>query len=260
LPDLACMTEQKPSIPGLYDLVVLESTDSSRAHAERLARDGADEGTLVWAKSQREGIGRNGQYWMSGHHNLHCSIILRPEENFVKCCQLSLLATVCVGRAISRQAEPLKEIRYRWPNDVLLNQGKVAGIALSGKLSGSQVDWLVVAVNVNVNNPPPSKGVQASSMRTEGFQSTDRVQLLEAYSREFLSWINLWSEEGFEPVRKTWLFNGHQANDLVTIKIGISSLDGSFVAMESNGAIKLATETNIERIELTDFYSHEFIV
>ena len=137
---MACMTEQTPNLPGLYDLVVLESTDSSRAHAERLARDGADEGTLVWAKSQYEGIGRNGRYWMSGHSNLHCSIILRPEENFEICCQLSLLATVCAAIAISRQAEPLKEIRYRWPNDVLLNQGKVAGITLSGKLSGFQVD------------------------------------------------------------------------------------------------------------------------
>lgn len=107
------MPESEPELPGLYELVVLESVDSARAHAERLAAAGADEGTLVWAKSQRQGIGRSGRYWMSGSRNLHCSVILRPETDLEACCQLGPLACICAGLAISRQAEPLAELRYR---------------------------------------------------------------------------------------------------------------------------------------------------
>ena len=252
------MFETTPDIPRLYDLIAVDSTDSSRAHAERLAKEGAEEGTIVWTKSQREGLGRAGNYWMSGNRNLHCAIILRPEESFKVCCQLSLLTTVCAAMGISRQAEPLEEFRYRWPNDITLNQGKVAGITLSGRLSGAVVKWMVVALNVNVYDHPLSKGFDAASMRGEGFQSFDRVQLLEAYTREFLSWINRWSEEGFEPIRKAWLFRGHQKNDQVRIRLGQSNIVGTFNELDPTGAIKLATHTNTETIKLPDFFRPDF--
>ena len=252
------MSEHAPNLPGLYELVAVDSTDSGRAHAERLARDGAEEGTLVWTRSQREGIGRKGKHWMSGNRNLHCAIILRPQEDLETCCQLSLLATIAATMAMSRQAEPLQEFRYRWPNDVKLNQGKVAGITLSGRMSGSAVDWMVVALNVNVYEHPYSKGFEAASMRGEGFPSFDRVQVLEAYSREFLSWLNRWSEEGFEPVRKAWLFKGYEKDDPVDIELERSTISGTFQAIESNGAIRLATDGNTDTILLSDFFKSDF--
>ena len=144
----------------------------------------------MYGQNLKERGSAAGNYWMSGNRNLHCAIILRPEEAFETCCQLSLVATICAAMGISRQAEPLEELRYQWPNNITLNQGKVAGITLSGRLSGAVVQWMVVALNVNVYEHPHSEGFNAASMRGEGFQSFDRVQLLEAYTREFLSWIN----------------------------------------------------------------------
>lgn len=252
------MNEPQPSIPGLYDLVMLESTDSSRAHAERLAEAGADEGTLVWTKAQREGIGCNGRYWMSGNRNLHCSIILRPDADLTSCCQLGLLASICAALALSGQAEPMGELRYGWPNDVLLNRGKIAGITLSGAVSGARVDWLVIALNVNVYDRPESKGLAASSMRSEGFRSHDRVPVLEAYSRLFLSWVNRWSDEGIEPVVREWSFRGHQKGDPVTLNIGGNVVSGTFQCMTPDGGIMLATVSGTEKVGLVDFFVKEF--
>lgn len=251
------MPENAPNLPRLYELVTLERTDSSRAHAERLAARGSEEGTLVWAKSQEKGIGRKGNYWMSGNRNLHCALILRPKENLETCCQLSLLATVCAAMAISRQAEPLEEFRYRWPNDIVLNQGKVAGITLSGHVSDCLVDWLVVALNVNVYDHPHSKGLDAASMRGEGFRF-DRIRLLEDYSREFLSWLNRWSDEGFEPIRKAWMFKGHEKNDEVKIKMGEQTLSGAFEDIKPDGAMLVKTKNNSEIIGLSQFFSPDF--
>lgn len=252
------MSDSAPSVPPPFDLITLDVTDSSRAHAERLARKGADEGTLVWTKAQQEGIGRSGNYWMSGNHNLHCAIVLRPEDSFETCCQLSLVATICAAMAISRQAEPLEEFRYRWPNDIILNQGKIAGITLSGSLSDSVVDWMVVALNVNVYDHPKSKGFEAASMRGEGFQSFDRVQVLEAYTREFLSWINRWTDEGFEPIRKAWLFKGHQDRDPVNVELAESCISGTFNNIDYSGAIELETTSGAETITLSKFFSIDF--
>ncbi len=120
--------ERALQTPTPYELVVVHKTDSARAHAERLAAQGADEGTLVWAKSQYEGLGRNHRHWMSGYRNLHLALIVKPEQGFDTVCQLSLVATICTALAIAEQAEPMEELRYRWPNDVLLNRGKVAGL------------------------------------------------------------------------------------------------------------------------------------
>ncbi len=254
------VTERDPSLPGLYELVTLERTDSARAHAERLAADGAAEGTLVWAKAQQEGLGRRGNHWMSGSKNLHCAIVLRPDQELTECCQLSLMGCICTAMAIARQAEPLEELRFRWPNDVLLNRGKVAGITLSGELRpGEQVPWLVVGVNVNAYEHPASKGFDAASMRGEGFPQHDRVALLEAYAREFLSWINRWAEEGLAPIRKQWLNRSDEGREQVTIHLGDTTLTGHVTGLDDRGSLQLRAADGVRHtLSLREFFLPDF--
>lgn len=254
------MSDRRPDLPGLYDLVVVEKTDSARAHAERLAREGAEEGTLVWARAQREGIGRKGNYWMSGSRNLHCALVLRPEDDLATCCQISLVSCICTAMAIARQAEPLEEIRFRWPNDILLNRGKVAGITLSGELGPRQRPrWMVVAVNVNVNECPASKGFTAASMRGEGFQQADRIGVLEAYGREFLSWINRWAEEGFSPVRNAWATKSPDEGEFSTVRWGNREVAGKYEHIDESGALKIIdADSNVRTITLEEFFRQEF--
>lgn len=254
------MTERQPDLPGLYDLVVVEKTDSAVAQAQRLARKGAGEGTLVWAMAQQEGIGRKGNYWMSGNRNLHCALVLRPEDDFASCCQISLLACVCTAMAIARQAEPLEEIRFGWPNDVLLNRGKVAGVTLGGTLDvRGRPGWMVVGVNVNVHDSPSSRGFSAASMRGEGFQDPDRVTLLEGYAREFLSWINRWAEEGFAPVRKAWMTKSPEEGEAVTLRLGDSVVSGRYHQLDDSGALEIVDDSSrVRTISLQQFFRQEF--
>lgn len=255
------MTDETANLPGLYELVTVERTDSARAHAERLARDGAEEGTIVWAKSQSEGLGRAGNFWMSGARNLHCAVILRPEDTFATCCQLSLLATISAALAVSRQAEPLEELRYRWPNDVLLNRGKLAGIGLSGECGDEdRVEWMVVSLNVNAYEHPGSRGFAAASMRGEGFESYDRVRLLEAYSRELLSWLNRWSSEGFAPVRRAWLTRGQGDDETICLRIDRDHYEGRVRGLDEDGALRLEqTHGKTSTLSLARFYAADFV-
>lgn len=253
------MTEDEPNLPGLYEPVVVDRADSARAHAERLAARGAEEGTIVWVKKQTEGLGRRGKYWISGESNLHCAIVLRPEESFEACCQLSLLAGVCACQAITLVGEPMEELRLVWPNDVYLNQGKVAAVHLSGALSSdAQVEWMVVSLNVNTFSHPTSLGFNASSLRGEGFQEYERVPVLEGFAREFLAWINRWAEQGLEPVRKVWLWRGDWRSEARHIEFDGQSFQGVFESMDGDGALQLRTAEGIIPIALGDVYRPEF--
>lgn len=255
------MTERQPDLPGLYDLVVIEKADSAVAQAQRLARKGADEGTLVWAKAQQEGVGREGNFWMSGNRNLHCALVLRPEDDFASCCQISLLNCICTAMAIARQAEPLEEIRFRWPNDVLLNRGKVAGMTLSGELDArGRPGWMVVGVNVNVHECPSSRGFSAASMRGEGFRDPDRVALLEAYAREFLSWINRWADEGFAPVRKAWLTKSPDEGEVTKVRLGDLVVSGKYHQLDESGSLHIFDESSsIRTVTLEHFFRQDFL-
>ncbi len=249
-----------PQTPSLYDLVTVDRTDSARAHAERLAADGADEGTLVWAKAQYEGLGRNRQHWISGYQNLHLALVLRPEQAFDVACQLSLVATVCIAQAIAEQGEPMEELRYRWPNDLLLNRGKVAGVTLSGSLNAEEIpNWMVLSVNVNVFDHPDSLGFLASSMRGEGFESHDRVRLTEQFCRQFLAWGNRWANDGFAPIRKAWLTRGRGAPLSQTVRLGGREISGTFLDMDERGALVLELETRgRETVGLESFFRPDF--
>ena len=236
----------------------MDKTDSARAHAERLARQDADEGTVVWAKTQNAGIGRDGKYWISGYQNLHCAMILRPEHPYAEYCQLSLLATICAALAISRQAQPMEALHFRWPNDVLLNGGKVAGICLSGKRLGDGVGWLVLALNVNVYDHPDSQGFTGASMRGEGFNSFDRVQVLEAYTREFLSGINRWAETGFGSLRSQWMMRSLDSSAPICLRWSEGEMAGVAKDLLEDGSLILYSQDNEHTVALGDFFASDF--
>lgn len=253
------MTRTEPNLPGLYELVTIEEADSARACAERLAEGGTEEGTLVWVKKQTEGLGRTGRYWISGENNLHCAIILRPEDAFETCCELSLLAAVCACQAITLVGEPMEELSLGWPNDIYLNRGKVGVVHLSGALSADGgVDWMIVSLNINTFSHPSSLGFEASSLRGEGFEFYERIDVLEGFAREFLAWLNRWADDGLDPVRKAWTWRGDRQDDERSIELDGDRLQGTFHSMDDKGTLKLNTAGGIISIALADIYRPEF--
>ncbi len=185
--------------------------------------------------------------------------MLRPELSLAECCQLSLLATLACSIAIAEQAEPLAELRYRWPNDVLLNRGKVAGVSLSGELTGDTVTWMVLALNVNVFEHPSACGFDAASMRGEGFAQYDREILLSAYGRELVSWLGRWSDEGFAPLGKAWLVRGEGDQVDYNIDVAGRTVIGKFAELQDSGDVSIRTnETDTQTLTLEEFFRPDF--
>jgi BirA family biotin operon repressor/biotin-[acetyl-CoA-carboxylase] ligase len=234
-------SERVPRLPPAYRLVALETVGSTNEEAKRLAREGAEDGTLVWAREQTAGRGRGGRSWSSPRGNLYLSLVLEPDCSAQEAAQLSFVAALGVGDAIGSVAPAMAELRYKWPNDVLLNDRKVAGILLESELTPEgRPAWLVLGCGVNLAHYPKESETLATSLRFEGAPpSLTEIDLLEAFGRHFLTWVNRWLEDGFGPIRKQWLVHAKGLGEPVTVRLPKETLEGAFADLDESGALVL---------------------
>lgn len=229
-----------PRLPPGYRLVALERVGSTNGEAKRLAAAGAEDGTLVWALEQTAGRGRRGRRWESPRGNLFLSIVLRPEAPAAEAAQLGMVAAVALGDALGTLMPPLTEVRFKWPNDVLVNGRKAGGILIESAASGTgRLDWLVLGLGVNVERHPEETEFPATSLRAEGGAEVAVAALLEAFSRSFLNWTNLWVEEGFAPVRSAWLARAWGRGEAIRVRLEGREVQGVFADLDAAGALLL---------------------
>ena len=140
------MNDEVPSLqlPSPYRLVELESVDSTNAEAKRLAEAGAPDSTIVWAKRQTAGRGRRGRSWVSGEGNLYFSILLRlpyPSRNVM---QLGFVAANAIADALQVASPPGTFVHVKWPNDVLVEGKKIAGILMEAEIDMASPEHLKI--------------------------------------------------------------------------------------------------------------------
>ncbi len=227
-----------PQLPSAYRLVALDEVDSTNDEAKRLVEAGAEEGTLVWARAQRRGRGRRGQNWVSPPGNLYFSLVLRPECPPLQAAQLSFVAALALADGLGAFVRPPSEIAFKWPNDVLLNRRKVAGILLESSTTTSErLDWLVLGAGVNIVSAPAETVFPATSLRAEGCGPVTAGDVLEAFSRHYLAWSDRWREDGFAPIRKAWLHRVTGVGERVTVNLESEKWFGKFANLDGVGAL-----------------------
>lgn len=241
---------ERPRLPPAYRLVARDSVASTNAEAARLAADGAEDGTLVWARQQTAGRGRHGRDWDSPPGNLYLSLVLRPECPVNRAAQLGFAAALAVGDAVGSVGPALLEITYKWPNDVLLNDRKVAGILLESRTdSGGSLDWLVLGVGVNVASHPKEVRTPATDLRFEGAPpAVDAVDVLESFARHFMAWTNRWLDDGFAPLRRAWLNHAHALGEEIEARLPRETLRGTFRDIDEHGALVLELRDGTRRV------------
>ena len=147
-----------------------QQLDSTNLTAMELAEEGAAEGTAVLAEEQLRGRGRGNRSWHSPPGvGIYCSIILRPRLSPAKAQIITLMTAVAIVKAIAQETSV--SARIKWPNDILLNGRKIAGILLEGKVGSKRVEHAVIGFGINVNQTsadlPPEPMFEASSLRIE---------------------------------------------------------------------------------------------
>lgn len=194
-----------------------ETIDSTNKKAGILAREGCPHGALITADVQEAGVGRRGRSWSSEQDaGIYMSMVLRLEIETDKAAMLTLVAAMAVQKAIEQAGvrfsayENVKNQQLipqiKWPNDIVLNQKKVCGILTELSLKGTEIDFVIVGIGINVNNTtfPEEISETASSLFLELGQEIDREMLItevwkhfKVYYEQFLQTkdISLFQEE-----------------------------------------------------------------
>lgn len=157
---------------GVPRVAAYESVSSTLDVAHALAAQGAPAGTLILANAQTEGRGRNGRRWASAAGaGIWLSLIERPSDRDTLDV-LSLRIGLHAARALdSFTAEP---VRLKWPNDIYMDERKLAGTLVEARWREGRVDWVAIGFGANVTSPPDF--ADAASMEP----GTRRVEVLDA--------------------------------------------------------------------------------
>jgi len=228
----------QPNLPAFFSLVTLDSVDSTNLAAGRLARAGAPEGTIVWAKNQTSGRGRRGRQWASPEGNLYLSLLLRPGVRPAEAAQVGFVAGVALAETLQGLLPPARRISCKWPNDLLVDGAKVAGILLEAEASGGEPAALVLGIGVNLASHPEGLAYPATSLLAAGARTTLEA-LLEALASRLDHWYALWRRAGFSPVRRRWLDFAAGLGAPIEVRLDGTTLKGRFAALDPSGALEL---------------------
>ena len=185
---------------------------------------------VVTATAQRKGRGRLGRSWSSPPGNLYCSLLLRPARAPCELPTLSLVISLALAEAIGERA------RLKWPNDVLVDGAKVAGILLEG-----QDDTVIVGMGVNIVHAPADTPYPAKSLRDLGLEISSE-ELLTRFIKGLAGLYALWNEKGFEALRQRWLLHAEGIGAIVRVRQGEKISHGRLLALDGDGSIVVASE------------------
>ena len=228
-----------------------EEVPSTNEVAFRLAQDGAAHGEVVISEVQTKGRGRRGRVWVSPPGgNLYFSAILRPELPPQRAPELTFVAAVAVAQTL-REAGA-KNASIKWPNDLLVDGRKVAGILTELSAEPEQVHFVVVGVGVNLNIPPsalpPEVAQIATSLSAARGGRVPRALFAAALFTRLEEGVDLHQEEGFGPVQKAWRELNGTLGQEVLVKTEQREFAGVAEDVDEHGALLVRTAHGTERV------------
>lgn len=217
-------------------------TVSTNVDARLLAQAGASEGTVVVASRQSAGRGRLGRIWESPEGGAYVSAVLRPPTTPATTGSLALV--VALGIAVGLELLGLKP-RLKWPNDVVLDGKKVAGVLLEMASESERIDWVVAGFGLNVvrTADSPADAGYVSDVRDDLGVAEVTAAVLDGVAASYRQWL----AEGFEHMAEQ--FDGRSAlaghSVVVSDGAGNALAMGTVVGVDSGGRLLLQGDTGV---------------
>ena len=237
-----------PAWPPGYALKHFEVIDSTNEEARRMAAAGERGPVWIAADRQSAGRGRRGRNWESPTGNLAASLFLRPEKAAADCAQLSFVAAISASDMVSRYAGNAA-IKVKWPNDVLADGRKIAGILLeSASAGGERLDWLAVGIGVNLTVFPEGTEFPATSLAALGAAPPTPQDALTGLAAAWAKWYDVWMTRGFDEIRDVWLSRAAGLGTRIRARLQNEETHGVFEGIDASGALILRESLDRKRV------------
>lgn len=226
-----------------YHLLNYQSLDSTNEEAKRLAHGGGKHGAFIWAHKQTDGRGRRGRGWVSNSGNLFVSSLLSPNCALKILPQLSFVAAVAIHASIVPLL-PDAEFVLKWPNDLLLDNDKLAGLLLESfeiidEETGEQKRWAVIGLGLNIENCPNDTQIPATCLKDAGVELISAKIVLARFIHNFIEWYELWQNDGFAPIAKYWMKHCAHKGKVIEVVLGDDTHKGMFEGLDDDGNLLL---------------------
>lgn len=238
-----------PIAPPGWTIDARDCVGSTNEEAAKRAEAGAAEGLIVSASQQVSGRGRRGRRWQSPPGNAYSSVILRPDCAPLQAAQLGFVVSLAVAEAVGGYLPPHCTARLKWPNDVLIDGAKIAGILLeSSAVAADKVAYVIVGVGINVAYHPPLGDTPYPTTSLQALGATvEAAEVLQAYWAALAAGVERWRRLGFGPVREQWLALAANLGQPIEVKLGKEHVRGIFQRLDESGALILAMPEGGER-------------
>ena len=223
-------------------IYTFQTIDSTNNCIKALANVGANEGVVVFAEQQTAGRGRMGRSWLSQpEENLTFSVLLRPRIPVEAINLLPLYVAIAVAQAIENLTG--LHVECKWPNDLLIEKKKVAGILIEGSMRQNQLDYVVIGLGVNVNQLQFGNGLlqKATSLRLETGREFDRARLLREILHSLETHYVQAAENEFKSVVPFWMSRTSMINKSIVVSQGGDVIAEIVKGLSSEGGLILQT-------------------
>ncbi|MHB0983006.1 MAG: biotin--[acetyl-CoA-carboxylase] ligase [Thiobacillus sp.] len=229
------------TVAEAYTIHVHDSVDSTNAALMAAALNGAADGTLICTEHQQSGKGRRGRQWHSVlGGSLTFSVLWRFENGLQSLSGLSLAVGMAIARAVNRHSR--HPVRLKWPNDVLVDYRKLAGILVEvlGDMHGAAFAVVGVGLNVRLSGVQRDAVDQAVVDLAEMGVAVGRNRLLADCLLELHAVLSLFRQHGFASLREDWLKLDAYAGRAVALALpDARSVRGVASGVDETGAFLL---------------------
>jgi BirA family biotin operon repressor/biotin-[acetyl-CoA-carboxylase] ligase len=233
---------------------ILEEIDSTNAEARRRAEAGERGPTWIMAARQTAGRGRRGRAWESGAGNLAATYLALSPKPPAEAAQISFVAALTTADLVDAYVAP-KLVRLKWPNDVLIEGRKAAGILVESGQNPSGALWVAVGVGVNLASLPKA-AERPAAMLAEHMQGPPPrpLEALNVLAAAFERWRDLWERLGFPPIAEAWTERAHGLGQVCSARLPHETLSGIAEGLDPDGALRLRTSGGIVRVTAGDVF------
>jgi BirA family biotin operon repressor/biotin-[acetyl-CoA-carboxylase] ligase len=217
--------------------IELEECDSTNDEAARLARAGARHGTVVTARAQRAGRGRDGRAWASPRDaGLYLSAVIRPPLPLIDVPPMTLAIGVALCDAVRAMGAPAV---LKWPNDALVGGKKLAGVLVEAHSQGTRLDAIIVGIGVNLSGAlPPELAATAITLDQAAGAAVERAAFVEQLLAQVERWVDRYVASGLAVIAPAW--HARMATGIsARARIDGAELFGEVAGLDGDGALLL---------------------